>query len=232
MMEICFQNTPAWRGSRKGLTLIELLIVLGIILVMAEVALPGLLTMRTRGMVVAARANVRSLCHGLELYAFDFRHFPETRPRMPEDPLGLLSDNQLEVLLHPFAYTNMETMHDPFGTVESWGAQVNSSNGNDFPKLKQPNAQRSLLYFEYPSLAKRVRIPVIKMAGAAVVSIGPDRLDSLGVYRPFDERFLSQHFPSSGVRHPYDTVYNPTNGSTSFGDITGFVGEAQRFVRP
>ena len=226
------QNRYSRGDSQKGLTLVELLVVLGIILLLAEVALPGLLTMRTRGMVVAAHANVKSLCHGLELYAFDYRHFPETQPRMPEDPLGLLSDNQLEGLLSPFAFTTMEAMHDPFGTVESWGSLQASSNENDFPKLKQPNAQRSLLYFDYPSLAKRVRIPAIKMSGAAVVSIGPDRLDSLGAYRPFDERFLLQHFPSRRVRHPYDTVYNPTNGSTSFGDIIGFVGDARRFARP
>ncbi len=232
MNKLHFKNRYGWGDSRKGLTLVELLVVLGIILLLAQVALPGLLTMRTRGMVVAAHANVERLCHGLVLYAFDNRHFPETQPRMPEDPLGLLSDNQLEGLLHPFSYTTTEAMHDPFGTVESWGSQQESSNGNDFPKLKQPNPQRSLLYFDYPSLAKRVRIPAIRMAGASVVSIGPDRLDSLGVYRPFDERFLLQHFPSRGVRHPYDTVYNPTNGSTSFGDIVGFVGDARRFARP
>jgi prepilin-type N-terminal cleavage/methylation domain-containing protein len=216
----------------RGFTLLELLVTSSIILVLIAISLPQLITMRTRGYVVAARANIRNLTVGIESYFADHNRFPETKPRMPEDPFGLLSDQQLSSLLAPSAYVARECLRDPFGTIESQILQIRLTNGNDFPKVRQPNLQQSLLYFHYPSLANRLRLPSIRTNGSSVISIGPDRLDSLGAYRPFGEDVFLEHFPGTGITHPYDTVYDPTNGTSSSGDIGGYMGQARRFLRP
>ena len=69
------------------------------------------------------------------------------------------------------------------------------------------------------------RNPWIKTRGIALVSIGPDRRDSFGVFRPFPAEALPPLARQAGILHPFDTQYDPTNGTVSGGDIFGFAGE-------
>jgi hypothetical protein len=168
----------------------------------------------------------------LDWYASDHGAFPGTIPLHPGDPLALLADHQLRSLTTPMVYLNGDSLRDPFGVVESHINTPTLSSNNDFPKLVRPNQERSLLYFHYPSLAHRLQDSALSLKGASAVSIGPDRKDSFGAYRPFGSDRFAVNFTVYGYTHPLDTVYSPTNGSTSSGDIARFVGEARRFRVP
>lgn len=220
------------RPDRKGFTLLELLIVMGIVLVLAAVALPNFLNARTRSQVVMARSHTVAVSKGLELYSVDFNRFPLSAYRLPDDPFGILSHRQLVVLTTPIGYISPNSLLDPFGVIESQVYDPALTFNNDFPRLTQPNSERSLLYFHYPSMAFRKDDPTLAINGASTISIGPDRKDSLGSYRPFDPLFFLNRLPGAIARHPHDTVYQPTNGVRSGGDIGAYVGEARRFVVP
>ena len=220
------------KQRHNGFTLLELVVVLGIVMILTAMALPKFLTVRIRSQVVVARSHTQTLAQALDLYTLDFHRYPGSIPRVPSDPLGILSSHQLTVLTSPISYVTPEAFNDPFGVVEAQLYDPNLSSGNDFPKLGQPNSLRSLLYFHYLSLAERNSKPFLGIDGASVISIGPDRKDSLGVYRPFAPDFffgqITQDFPA----HPYDTVYQPTNGVRSGGDIGGYAGGATEVLGP
>jgi len=218
--------------SPKGFTLLELLIVVAIIAILLSIGIPNYRNARIRGRVAAAHSNLKRVETALDWYASDHGAYPTTMSMHPRDPLALLANPQLRVLTTPVAYLNGGSLRDPFGVVES---QINTptlSSNNDFPKLVQPNEERSLLYFHYPSLAYRLGAPSISMNGSSAVSIGPDRKDSLGAYRPFGSDLFAANLTTYGFASPLDTVYSPTNGSASPGDIARFVGEARRFRIP
>ncbi|MCA9423792.1 MAG: type II secretion system protein [Candidatus Omnitrophica bacterium] len=217
---------------RSGFTLLELLIVLGVVLILTAIALPNFVSLRTRGQVVMARSHTKSIVQGLDLYSVDHNRYPITVPSFPKDPFGILSHHQLSALTTPVAYISSDALFDPFGVVESQVYDPALSAGNDFPKLDQPNVERSLLYFHYPSMAVRREDPELFLNGASAVSIGPDRKDSLGSYRPFDLLFFLDRFPPTIASHPHDTMYQPTNGVRSRGDIGEYAGEARRFAVP
>lgn len=216
------------RPTRIGFTLIELLIVLGIIAILAAIAVPNFLEAQTRGKVSAAKANLRNLSQSLEAYRIDYNGYPGAMPMMPEDPLGLLADTQLRVLTTPIAYTSTAAFSDPFGQIKSQAIMPSSTSAivNDFPTLSPPNTNKSMLYYHYQSLARRLDDSGFALVGAAVVSLGPDRTDSLGAYRPFPVWFFQERFGFTGLAHPIDTVYDPTNGVASSGDISRFVGSS------
>ncbi|MCA9445832.1 MAG: type II secretion system protein [Candidatus Omnitrophica bacterium] len=216
--------------NRRGFTLLELLIVSAIIGILVAIAFPQYRTARIRSQVVVAESHLRGVETALDLFASDHRgQYPSTLPQSPFDPLALLSAYQLRVLTTPTPYLTPQALNDPFGVVESQLNTPSLSAGNDFPKFLQPNVERSLLYFHYPSLAARLQAPGVALAGSGIVSIGPDRKDSLGAYRPFGMDLFRSTFASLGYESPYDTVYSPTNGISSKGDIARFVGEAKRF---
>lgn len=220
------------RGRSEGFTLLELLIVVTLITILVSIGIPTYKDARIRGHVAAAHANLKRVESALDWYASDHGAYPATRAIHPRDPLALLANHQLRVLTTPIAYLNRGSLSDPFGVVESQFNSPTLSSNNDFPKLVQPNEERSLLYFHYPSLADRHQAPALSMNGSSAVSIGPDRKDSLGAYRPFGSDLFAAHFATFGYATPFDTVYSPTNGSASSGDIARFAGEARRFQIP
>lgn len=220
------------RGRSEGFTLLELLIVITLITILVSIGIPTYRNARIRGYVAAAHANLKRVETALDWFASDHGVYPATRAIHPSDPLALLANHQLRVLTTPIAYLNRGSLRDPFGVVESQFNSPTLSSNNDFPKLVQPNEERSLLYFHYPSLADRLQASAVSMNGSSAVSIGPDRKDSLGVYRPFGSDLFAANFATFGYATPLDTVYSPTNGTSSLGDIACFVGEARRFQIP
>jgi prepilin-type N-terminal cleavage/methylation domain-containing protein len=231
-----FPTIWVWRSdildSSKGFTLTELLVVLSIILILLGIGLPTYRNARIRGQVALAHANLHGVETALDWYASDHGSYPGTTAVSPGDPLALLADHQLQVLTTPVAYLSESSLRDPFGVVEAQTATPVLSSGNDFPKLAQPNEDRSLLYFHYPSLASRLLSPALSLNGAGTVSLGPDRKDSFGAYRPFGAEFFTAGSAAEDYLTPLDTVYSPTNGIFSSGDIARFVGEARRFRVP
>jgi len=61
---------------KKGITLIELLIVIAIIAILAAIAVPNFLEAQTRAKVSRVKADQRSLATGLEAYYVDNNNYP------------------------------------------------------------------------------------------------------------------------------------------------------------
>lgn len=65
------------RTSQKGFTLIEILIVVGIIGLLASVVLSGLGSVRSRGRDARRVADLRQVQQGLELYYTRYQEYPD-----------------------------------------------------------------------------------------------------------------------------------------------------------
>lgn len=225
------------RGRPRGFTLIEMLIVVAIVAILAAVAIPHFLEAQTRSKVSAAKANIRTLVSGAEAYHVDWSQFPANAPNVFRDPFGILGNVQLRPLTTPIAYVGASAFRDPFGQVKTvafapMGYLPGAGLNGDFPVPHLANLERSFLYFHYPSFSRMTGNPSIDRPGISVLSVGPDREDSFGAFLPFA---VGQGYPPlaplAGYRRPVDTVYDPTNGVLSRGDIAGFAGEVGSVAR-
>jgi len=212
----------------KNFTLIELLVVVGIIGILAAIALPNFHSVQTRAKVSAAISNIRVLVGGAEAYRVDWNDYPPMAQKLPEDPYGILSDVQLQVLTTPLCYISGSSFRDPFGKIQSHSTLSGysfSEDRNDFPIPGIPNPKKSLLYYNYKYFSKWTNNPLIDAEGISLISIGPDRKDSFGAFRPFSSEALPPLALQAGVNDTHDTQYDPTNGTVSSGDVFGFAGE-------
>jgi prepilin-type N-terminal cleavage/methylation domain-containing protein len=66
----------ALRTPGRGFTLIELLIVVAIISILASIAMPNFLEAQVRARVSRAKADMRTLALGLEIYCVDYGWYP------------------------------------------------------------------------------------------------------------------------------------------------------------
>src|SRR5438128_4503738 len=62
--------------TRRAFTLIELLIVIGIISILALVALPNMLDAQVRAKVARGKADLRTISTSMEAYAVDHNRYP------------------------------------------------------------------------------------------------------------------------------------------------------------
>jgi len=211
----------------KNFTLVELLVVVSFVSILAAIALPNFLEAQTRAKVSSAKAHTRLLADASEVYRVDWNQYPLAAQRLPMDPYGVLSDIQLSVLTTPIAYTSSAAFRDPFGKIQCRTFVLASylSLQSDFPIPDPPNSNKSLLYYNYQCFAEWTHNPLVNAVGIALVSIGPDRQDSFGVFRPFTSEALPPLALQAGICDPLDTQYDPTNGTISGGDIFGFAGE-------
>lgn len=220
------------RPTLQGLTLIELLIVVAVVAILSAVAVPNFLEAQTRAKVSAAKNNIRVVVNALEVYALDNNAYPAMRPRFPDDRLGVMANVQCQVLTEPIAYVSGGVFNDPFSRIREI-SYFRDRYGVPAPSASNPH--KSLLYYNYRNLALNWAMPCLERRGAAVVSIGPDLADSLGAYGPFNTQCFGQMYPGSGGEedyHPINTLYDPTNGTISAGDISGYAGEGRlRYLR-
>ena len=85
------QNCPSNAGCDAGFTLLELLVVLGIIALLATVAAPQVLQYLGKARTDTAKAQISAISTALELYALDAGGFPSQQAGLSAlitDPTG------------------------------------------------------------------------------------------------------------------------------------------------
>src|SRR5580700_8865447 len=92
---ICAPNTARRIATRRGFTLVELLVVIGIIAALIAMLLPALESARSQARIVVCMSNIRQLGFGLKLYAADFnqQYPPNTTSLTKGGPISWLDTN-------------------------------------------------------------------------------------------------------------------------------------------
>lgn len=201
-------------ARRQGFTLIELLIVIAIVLILIAIALPNFLEAQVRARVTKAKGEIRTYATALESYRLDWGGYPRDHDSIwPHPTAG--NQNGYTQLTSPIKYlTALPT--DPFGenvdTGNVEGGGVYRNRALYYEGGSGTDAAACGVY-NNPALRKWKVAQCIH--AYLTFSIGPDHNDSTNGNDDF----------------PYDTVlgiYNPTNGTSSRGDIYRSVGEYKR----
>ncbi|WP_299464069.1 type II secretion system protein GspG [uncultured Gimesia sp.] len=116
------------KQKRRGFTLLEMLIVLGIILVIAAMVVPNLLGSQKKANIKATRASIHNLEQAFKLYAAE---------NNGEYPQG--GQEQIQVLLEPAS--NDGKVADPFiesMPLDAWGQVFQYEYPNNKSKSTKP----------------------------------------------------------------------------------------------
>ncbi|MBN1475138.1 prepilin-type N-terminal cleavage/methylation domain-containing protein [Candidatus Sumerlaeota bacterium] len=187
------------RGSgRAGFTLIELMVVVGILLVVSGMAVSNIQVAQTRARVSRVMVDLRTIAGAIEQYRVDLNQVPRmAHYRFYEDPeidvvLGESVNGILSrVLSTPVGYINNTLILDPFMATMN-GARVD---------------ERLYTYQDLSTYSRRN--PESSFWPRAKIELGSWRLGSVGPDRTFDH----------GFRNSAQLPYDPTNGTISLGNI-------------
>lgn len=194
---------------RRGVTLIEILVVVAIIGILAAIAVPSLLHAQTRAKAARVRADLRTLAGAIEAYTVDYglppldwkvsRGDPQA-PGMEAGTSGILHPGHAVPggvrpgLTTPVAYIQDCWIPDPFSSRGlPFDQQKYSYNWFAPSPLRGFDANPDYTFQEYGSYYGCWRLG----------SIGPDR----------------DFYNLVGTTYGASRVYDPTNGTTSAGNI-------------
>jgi prepilin-type N-terminal cleavage/methylation domain-containing protein len=179
----------------KAFTLIELLIVIGIISILALIALPNMLEAQTRAKISRAKADIRTIATAMEAYAVDANKYP------PNFNTGMYPGIVVEseylsfaALTTPVAYVSTAPL-DVFGPDALWPTR---GSYFDYVGIDTVNGQSELYD---PGNVAYWQGHALKWY---IASRGPNN--------QFDMAALNMHQLPQGI---YDT----TNGTISDGDV-------------
>ena len=185
------------REKTKSFTLVELLIVVGIIAIIAGIAMENYLTASIRAKVSRVKSDHRTLMMGIEAYRVDNNAPPRMAHQRYGDPSwdnidGIpVSGVMSQVLSTPVAYLSSAFLLDPFMAE----------------KVDAPLDERLYTYQVIPQYV--VWNPESTFWPEALEFYGDWRLAGVGPDQAFDHQF------ANSAQLPYD----PTNGLISTGNI-------------
>src|SRR5262245_35745870 len=109
------------KESSKGIALIELLCVIGIIIILAGLFLPSLLNARRKAQYAKCLVNLRQLVTAVGYYGEDYRAYPDISPGDPDQPYsGEGGNGKLITLLRPYV-SSEDSFLCPTNTTEVFG---------------------------------------------------------------------------------------------------------------
>lgn len=185
-----------------GFTLIELLIVVGIIAILAAIAIPNLLEAQVRSKVSRAKAELKTIVTALESYHVDNGAYPSYHySAVPSAALEFHLGGEVPDFAVP------DPNFDGRNPITTPIAYVSSMPKDPFTTHKrgEPDEVQQYLYVNWDHGIERVPEPRRTVFVQMRERYGSYRLHSRGP---------DTKGPESGI--PYD----PTNGTVSVGDIT------------
>jgi prepilin-type N-terminal cleavage/methylation domain-containing protein len=184
--------------SIRGFTMVELVIVASIIGILAAIAIPNFLAARTRANVSKAKGEQEMLLIALQSYYVDKSMYPLT----PQP--GIPSDTALISLTTPTVYIT-RLPKDPFKGNAFPEFQKYALPGKKIPNLYSINGYG---YVNYLQISKKplVYSPNGGVAWFMLMSPGPNFYDDYDYSKT----------------PPTILVYDPTNGTTTRGDVYVF----------
>lgn len=160
------------RGS-KGFTLVELLVVIGIIAILISVLLPALTAARRAADKTTCAARIHQLVAATQMYLNEHKHYPDA--------------SSIPAFNAPVPCTVRENVLNAIGPYLSWPILKGSETVDQLPALAVCNVrlQHEVLYDPYPPNAFGIDFwltgygyaaGVMDPRGAAATAIRPDRI--------------------------------------------------------
>ncbi len=208
-------------NSQKGFTLIELLVTIGIISILAAIAIPNFLEAQIRSKVSRVKADMRTAALSIEAYMVDNNRYPHRK--LAADLGGSANIDRgsffaLTNLSTPIAYITTTKILDPFAKSHAHTDLGNIPGTDDPVTLTYVNIDLSRTL---SGLGQDGRRPKWLLYSAGPDQLkGPNAIDGTewfaGRYAKFEGYF--PYPPDQDVRYQLWN-YDPSNGTYSKGDI-------------
>ena len=114
------------RGGRRAFTLLEILLVVGLLALLASFAIPALVGQGERAKMDMARAAVGpngTLSQAIKLYKFNMNEYPKELKYLVEKPSGEGADKWVKCL------EDISGLKDPWGHDFEYNAEGNHNEG-------------------------------------------------------------------------------------------------------
>ncbi len=215
--------------SKRAFTLIELLIVVAIIAILAAIAVPNFLEAQTRAKVSRVKNDLRTLDTCLNSYVIDYNSFPAchtfgvaVNPFPTDGGIASPQGYVLERLSTPIAYCTTSTTRDPFTISSRYSdnTALGIALGGSDPVSPSTDVVAQINSYIYQAVGEAGRIQTTsdgfgdpwdgKASQFFLHSAGPDgAYHNLGGVLANDDE----------IDGPILLIYDPTNGTVSFGSI-------------
>jgi prepilin-type N-terminal cleavage/methylation domain-containing protein len=190
---------------RSGFTLIELLVVVGIIAILALIALPNFLEAQTRAKVARVRNDLRVVVTALELYRVDTNRYPSYHyVNNTKSNIGFsfhVGGESTSIGTSP-VFTGPNPLTSPISYLTRFPPDVFGARGANDPtegeEFYYVNWDYAMELFPNPGFGSLQR----GQGSWRLHSPGPDRLG-----------------PDSDISTGEQIPYEPTNGTISGGDL-------------